>query len=43
MSHKGWLGQLIVTQIKKEQKMATPNIEKKGWFFSKPKPEGEQQ
>jgi len=37
MSHKGWFGNLIVTQIKKETKVsgATPTQTKK-WFFNKP-------
>lgn len=32
MGRKGFLAQLFVTQIKKEQKMKEPNIEKKKWF-----------
>ena len=36
MSHKGWFGNLIVTQIKKETKIASNPTEKKGWFFNKP-------
>jgi len=35
MSHKGWFGNLIVTQIKKETKVSGTPIEKKGWFFNK--------
>lgn len=42
MSKKGFFAQLLVTQIKKEQKLKTPNPEKKGWFSSKPKEETEE-
>ena len=35
MSHKGWFGNLIVTQIKKEQKVSSVPIEKQGWFGKK--------
>lgn len=44
MSHKGFLVNLAVTQIKREQKLMSQPEQKKGFFssFSKPK-EGEQQ
>ena len=32
MSHKGFLAQLFVTQIKKEQKVIPPKPKKEGWF-----------
>lgn len=32
MGRKGFLAQLFVTQIKKEQKLKEPRKEKKGWF-----------
>ena len=35
MSHKGWFGNLIVTQIKKETKVSGLPSNKKGWFFNK--------
>lgn len=35
MSLKGFLAQLFVTQIKKEQKLKEPEKQKKGWFFKK--------
>jgi len=36
MGRKGWLGQLFVTQIKKEQKVKTSeDVQKKGWFAKK--------
>jgi len=41
MSHKGWFGNLIVTQIKKETKVSGMPSEKKGWFFSKPQQGGQ--
>ncbi len=41
LSKKGFLAQLFVTQIKKEQKLSKPGQKKKGWF-SKPKEEGEE-
>jgi hypothetical protein len=36
MSHKGWFGNLIVTQIKKETKVSGTPIQKQGWFSKKP-------
>lgn len=41
MSRKGFLPQLFVTQIKKEQKLKEPKPEKKGWFAKKTE-EGEE-
>jgi len=35
MSHKGWFGNLIVTQIKKETKVSGTPIQKQGWFSKK--------
>lgn len=35
MSKKGFFAQLIVTQIKKEQKIVPKTKEKKGWFSKK--------
>lgn len=35
MSKKGFFAQLIVTNIKKEQKLRTPELKKKGWFGKK--------
>lgn len=43
MSRKGFLPQLFVTQIKKEQKLKEPLPEKKGWFAKKTEGEYEQQ
>lgn len=41
MSKKGWFGNLIVTQIKKEQKVKEPSDKVKRTIFGKPKEEGE--
>jgi hypothetical protein len=41
MGRKGFLAQLFVTQIKKEQKLQAP-VEKKGWFAKKIGGESEQ-
>ena len=39
MSHKGFFAQLLVTQIKKEQKIKDTPQEKKGWSLFGPKKE----
>lgn len=39
MSKKGWFGNLIVTQIKKEQKIGLQQPAKKGWFSKNEKQE----
>lgn len=42
MSRKGFLAQLFVTQIKKEQKLSKPLTEdKKRWFFQRTHPQEE--
>ena len=43
MGRKGFLAQLFVTQIKKEQKIKPSREPKKRWFQSNPKLEGESQ
>lgn len=37
MSKKGFFAQLLVTQIKKEQKIPVKKPEKKGWLFNRKK------
>lgn len=43
MGRKGFMAQLFVTQIKKEQKMKSPEQRKKGWFSRRTENEEEQQ